>query len=209
MPAPKAKALAVEVFRSESFGIKAAIDETSLLIPDGTPFEVAEKMLAAMKGVRNCTLWWIGDLLLFAERAYGEKYAQLLDATDFEYSTLRNVCYVVTHVAPGTRRKELTFWHHQEIAALTPDKQKKFLKIAVEQHLSVAALRALIKDKPQDSKPNRAETFELALRSILKLAQQSKDFDKKAFADRDANSRIHEVVMIALTASDALKAFEE
>lgn len=201
------RSLAVRAFSTTALGFKPVLDETSLLIPDGTPFEVVEKMLEAMKGLRNCTLWWIGDALLYAERAYGEKYAQLLDASDFEYSTLRNVSYVVTHVAPPVRRKELGFWHHQEIASLLQDDQKKFLKIAVDQKLSVSALRALIKNKSKDLKPNRADTYQLALQSILKLARQSKDFNQQSFENRDADSKVHEVVVIAITAFDALKAF--
>ena len=201
------QSLAVRSFSTSELGVKATLDETSLLIPDGTPFEIIERMLATMKGLRNCTLWWIGDLLLFSERSFGEKYAQLLDSTDFEYSTLRNVSYVVNNVAPAVRRKELTFWHHLEVAPLPPADQKKFLKIAVEQRLSASALRALIKNKPKELGPNKAETFELALRSILKIAKNSPDFSKEEFADRAG--KISDVVIIAITAADALKAFEK
>ena len=202
------QSLAVRSFSTTELGIKCHLDETSLLVPDGTSFEDVERMLNAMKGIRNCTLWWIGDALLYAERAFGEKYAQLLDAADFEYSTLRNVCYVTTNVAPAVRRKELTFWHHQEVAPLPQDDQKKFLKIAVDQRLTAAALRAMIKNKPKDDKPNKAETFELALRSILKIAVRNKSFDKEAFDNRDLNNA-DDVVVIAVTASDAIKAFEK
>jgi hypothetical protein len=201
------QSLAVRSFDTTELGVKAKLDETSLLVPDGTPFEVVERMLATMKGLRNCTLWWIGDLLLHAERSFGEKYAQLLDSTDFEYSTLRNVSYVVNNVAPAVRRKELTFWHHLEVAPLPPADQKKFLKIAVEQRLSASALRAMIKNKPKELGPNKAETFELALRSILNIAKNSPDFSKKEFADRVG--KISDVVIIAITAADALKAFEK
>lgn len=201
------QSLAVRSF--STLGVKCALDETSLLVPDSTSFEEVERMLEAMKGLRNCTLWWIGDLLLFSERAFGEKYAQLLDAADFEYSTLRNVCYVTTHVAPAVRRKELTFWHHQEVAALPPGDQKKFLKIAVDQKLSAGALRTMIRNKPKDDKPNKAETFELALRSILKLARQSKEFNKQAFDSRSIDNLVHETTIIAITAFDALRAFEK
>jgi len=203
------QSLAVRSFSTTELGVKAILDETSLLVPDGTPFEVVTRMLETMKGLRNCTLWWIGDLLLFSERSFGEKYSQLLDSTDFEYSTLRNVSYVVTNVAPAVRRKELTFWHHLEVAPLPPADQKKFLKIAVEQRLSASALRAMIKNKPKDGGPNKAETFELALRSILKIAVRNKGFDKKAFDNRDLNNKVDDVVVIAVTAADALKAFEK
>jgi hypothetical protein len=201
------KSLALKVFSTHELGVKAKLDETSLLVPDGTSFEAAERMMVAMQGLQNCVKWWIGDLLVFAERAYGEKYAQLIDSTDYEYNTLRNICYVAEHVAPNVRRKELTFWHHQEVAALQQADQKKFLKLAIEQRLSAAQLRALIKDKQKSQKPNRAETYELALKSILKLAQESPDFDKTEFKERPA--KMNEVVAIAATASDALKAFEE
>lgn len=202
------QSLALKVFSTQEIGIKCKLDETSLLIPDGTSFEATERMLEVMKALRNCALWWMGDLLTYAERAFGEKYAQLLDASDYDYSTLRNICYTVSKVAPHVRRKELTFWHHKEVAPLQLSDQKKFLKIAVEQRLSITALRALIQNKSKDPKPNRAETFELALKSILKIATKSKAFDKKAFDNRDLN-KADDVVLIAATASDALAAFED
>jgi len=200
---------AIEIFSPKILGFKPVINETSLLIPDGTPFETVERMINTLKAVRNCSLWWIGDALLYSERAFGEKYSQLLDATDYEYSTLRNISYIVSHVAPNIRRPELTVWHHQEVAALPQAEQKKFLKIAVDQKLSAAALRALIKNKTPSDKPNKADTFELALKSILKIALRNKGFDKKAFDSRDLSNKVDDMVVVAVTASDALKAFEE
>ncbi len=203
------QSLAVQAFSAQSLGCKAVLSETNILIPDGTPFEVVERMLDTLKAVRNCSLWWVGDILLFSERAFGEKYSQLLDASDFEYKTLRNVSYVVTHVAPNIRRPELTFWHHAEVAALHQDDQKKFLKIAVDQKLTKGALRALIQNKEKDTGPNKTETYELALRSILKLARQSKEFNKQAFDSRGIDNLVHETTIIAITAFDALRAFEK
>jgi hypothetical protein len=30
-------------------------------------------------------MWWLGNCLRYGERAYGEKYAQAFDATDYAY----------------------------------------------------------------------------------------------------------------------------
>jgi hypothetical protein len=199
--------LAVQAFDTKLFGVKAVLDQTSLSIPDGTPFEVTERMLATLKQLQNCTKFWIGDLLVFSERAYGEKYSQLLDSTDYEYGTLCNISYTAEHVSPAVRRKELTFWHHQEVAALKPDEQKKFLKIAVDQRLTASALRALIKNKAPSEKPKKVETFELALKSILKICAANKEFDKKALSERPPKPS--DILAIAITANDALRAFEE
>ena len=201
------QSLAVKAFDTKLFGVKAVLDQTSLLIPDGTPFDVTERMMQALKGLQNCTKFWIGDLLVFSERAYGEKYAQLLDATDYEYGTLCNISYTAEHVSPAVRRKELTFWHHQEVASLKPDDQKKFLKIAVDQHLTASALRALIKNKAPSEKPNKAETFKLALKSILKICASNPEFDKKAL--QEPPPKPNDILAIAITANDALRAFEE
>ena len=188
-------------------GVKVILDETSLLIPDGVSFESTERILDGLNGLQNCIKWWIGDTFLYAERAFGEKYAQLLDATDFEYNTLRNICYTAAQVSPAVRRKELTFWHHTEVAPLQLAEQKKFLQLAVDRRLSVAALRAIIRNKQKDQKPNRADTYELALQSILRIATESKDFSKEAFENKD--SKINDIMAIAITALDALKAFKE
>ena len=188
-------------------GVKVILDETSLLIPDGVSFENTERILDGLNGLQNCIKWWIGDTFLYAERAFGEKYAQLLDTTDFEYNTLRNICYTAAQVSPAVRRKELTFWHHTEVAPLQLAEQKKFLQLAVDRRLSVAALRAIIRNKQKDQKPNRADTYELALKSIMKIVSKNKDFDKELFDRRPANPT--DIMAIAITAFDALEAFKE
>ncbi|MFA5321959.1 MAG: hypothetical protein WC373_04740 [Smithella sp.] len=203
----KMESLALKVFSTSPLGVKCRIDETSLLIPDGTSFEAVEQMFSAMTGLKNCVQWYIGDLLVFAERQYGEKYAQLLDATDYEYHSLCNICYVATRIAPQVRCKQLSFAHHRVVAPLQIEDQKKYLKIAIDQKLSAAGLRDLVLDKNKEPKPNRAETYELALKSILKIANKCADFDEVEFKERP--SKMSNGTLIAATASDALKAFED
>jgi hypothetical protein len=77
----------------------------------------------------------------------------------------------------------------------------------VDQKLSAAALRALIKNKSPESGPNKSETYELALRFILKTAMASEGFNKKEFDERPP--KVSDITFIALTAADALKAFKK
>src|SRR5215471_4465886 len=61
-------------------------------------------------------MWWLGDCLRYGERAYGEKYAQALDATDYAYQTIAAAKWVAGRFEISRRRENLTWSHHREVA---------------------------------------------------------------------------------------------
>ena len=69
----------------------------------------------------------IGDWLVYGEHTYGEMYAQALDATGFSYGTLANQVYVAQRFDFSRRRENLSFSHHQEVAALPPEEADELL----------------------------------------------------------------------------------
>ena len=60
-------------------------------------------------------------------------YSQALESTDYEYGTLKKFKWVSSKVALCLRRHNLSYKHHEEVASLKPDEQKKWLDKA-EQH---------------------------------------------------------------------------
>ncbi|MGW0651777.1 LmbU family transcriptional regulator, partial [Streptomyces umbrinus] len=64
-----------------------------------------------------------------------------MERTSLDYQTLRNYAWVAGKVARSRRRPELSFQHHQEVAALPPDEQDYWLGRAVEGSWSRAELR--------------------------------------------------------------------
>jgi hypothetical protein len=206
---------ALAVFDQSNALVRYAIDITSLVMPDGADFSTVEKMLNGFKTLGSASKFWRGDLLVYAERNFGEMYSQLLDESDFGLKSLKDEQWVATSVSPSVRRPELSWSHHREVAALQKDDQIKFLTLAVDNKLSVAALAKLIKGKDEkDVTIPKAEAFASALKAVLKNAMDSEYFNKEFFNERlEDGNKIDPVQLVvtrsAIIAGDVLKAYRK
>ena len=57
-------------------------------------------------------MWWLGDWLNFGESRYGETYSQALDATGYEYATLRQAKWAASRYEMSMRIDNLSWTHH-------------------------------------------------------------------------------------------------
>ena len=89
--------------------------------------------------------WWIGDWLMYGNAAYGERYARAARVTGYDVQTLMNMVYVASRVETSRRRENLSWSHHAEVAALTPEEQDRWLDRAEIDRLSVRCLRDAIR----------------------------------------------------------------
>lgn len=126
---------------------------TRLIFSEDTPEEVWFAVLERLQESQRSLMWWIGDALAFGERKYGETYAQAVEATGYKADTVKQAAYVARHVAPEDRQCELTFSHHQVVAGLEPEDQRRWLEAAAPEpgsdhpKLSVSKLREAIKEE--------------------------------------------------------------
>lgn len=97
--------------------------------------------------------WWVGDWVLYGERSFGERYAEAIELTGMEYSTIANVISVARKVEASRRREALSWTHHAEVAALPPAKQDEWLSRAEDEGLSHRRLRAALRDAMPAKKP--------------------------------------------------------
>lgn len=88
--------------------------------------------------------WWIGDWLRFGNARYGERYVQAAKITGYDKQTLMNMVYVASRVEPPRRREKLSWSHHAEVAASSPEQQDVWLDKAECSRLSVQDLRQLL-----------------------------------------------------------------
>jgi hypothetical protein len=91
--------------------------------------------------------WWIGDWLRFGNRAYGEKYVRAAKITGYDVQTLMNMTYVASSVEISRRRERLSWSHHAEVAAMSPEDQECWLARAEEHRLSVQDLRVMLREE--------------------------------------------------------------
>jgi hypothetical protein len=91
--------------------------------------------------VEKASPFWIGDLLSYGECTWGEKYTQAIEATGHKVGYLMNVASVAQKIPAERRHPELSFSHHQEVAALSEPEQTEWLDKAEEEDWSSKDLR--------------------------------------------------------------------
>jgi len=101
--------------------------QTALFIPDGLPFEGWEELVNRIQFVQQSAMWWLGDALLYGERMYHERYAQVAEATGYAVSTLQVAVLVAQKIEPSRRQPGLGWSHHLEVVGLEPPEQDRLL----------------------------------------------------------------------------------
>ena len=112
------------------------------LAPIGEP--TREELLACFDFIKDADAsihWWIGDLLTYAEAKWGEMYKEVEETTGFDYQTLRHDKSIASRIELCRRRHNLSFSHHAEVAAYTPQEQTILLEKAEELGLSIRQFR--------------------------------------------------------------------
>lgn len=107
----------------------------------------------AVQKINGLCQWYLGDLIVYAESpvtGWGEsKYADLLDATGYEYGTLMNYARTARRFPPEFREailsnvniRNLSFEHFYQVASLSDERAIYFLEMVRDGGWSVAKLR--------------------------------------------------------------------
>lgn len=76
--------------------------------------------------INRASQWGIGDWLLYGAHRYGEKYVNAALATGYDEQTLKNMRRVAS-MFEKSRRRDLSWSHHEAVAALEPAEQDRVL----------------------------------------------------------------------------------
>lgn len=139
-PAPESRAL-VPAAPADAVVVIGGfrMTKTALVVPEDATFEdwlAVGKQLSAYAGAVH---WWVGDWLNHGERKWGEKYAEAVEATGFDYQTLADDKWVAGRVS--FRNEKLSFAHHRVVASLPPAEQVALLSRAEQEGWPSARLR--------------------------------------------------------------------
>jgi len=99
----------------------------------------AGRRLSAMG---RCGQWGLGDWIRYGNAKFGERYAWAARVTGYDVQTLMNMVYVASRFDISRRRENLSWSHHETIAALDPVEQDRWLDRATEDRLSISDLRS-------------------------------------------------------------------
>ncbi|MFC3898198.1 LmbU family transcriptional regulator [Lentzea rhizosphaerae] len=106
------------------------IRSNGLLLPQGMPFGAWECIGQFVLNAAESVTWWIGDLLVYGQDAFGDRYEQAIARTSLDYQTLRNYAWIAKKFPVSRRRDKLSFGHHSEVAALVESEQDVWLERA-------------------------------------------------------------------------------
>ena len=122
-----------------------AVIENGLFLPPDLEYEKYEALGGMLGALHQMNSFLIGDWLNYGEHTYGEKYAQAAERVGLSPQTLANYASIAKRVPPNRRRVGVSFSIHAEVAALSPNDQRHWLKVAEEEGLSKMELRDRIR----------------------------------------------------------------
>lgn len=176
----------------------ARAQRTTLELAPDLPLTAWLRVGSQLLSVRDSSTWWSGDWLVYGSETYPRRYRDAIERTALDYQTLRNYAWVARKFPAPRRRQELSFQHHQEVAALPPDQQDLWLDRSVEHGWSKAELRRRLRaDAAGGVLPSRGGTrlsVEIPEERLTVWRQAAEKEDKEvadwlvAVADRAART---------------------
>lgn len=133
----------------------------------------------AIGSTRDSLPFWIGDYINSGEDTFSERYSQALSHFgQLDYYTVANYASVCRRVPARLgqkrhRRDELSFSHHDAIAAQTHEKQAYWLERAVKEGISSKDLRALINPHPEGEGKSMFEYLDDIILDLTELKAMS------------------------------------
>lgn len=94
--------------------------DVHLDVPDGIPFETWQELGVRLQRFERSSPWWIGDWMAYGEHKWGEKFAQAIELSGLDASTLSNRQFTSERIPPASRLPVLS-WTHHKIAADLPE----------------------------------------------------------------------------------------
>ncbi len=139
------------------FTTRTRAGRTGLQFRDGFDFDGWTRIGVQVGRLADASAWWIGDWLIFGQKAFPDRYRSAIDATGFSYQTLRNYAWVAAQFELYRRRDNLSFGHHAEVASLPEEEQEEWLLRAIAHRWSRNELRSRLR------RENRAEVMPIGI----------------------------------------------
>jgi hypothetical protein len=113
--------------------------------------------------------WGVGDWIRYGNAKFGERYARAARITGYDVQTLMNMVYVASRFEISRRRENLSWSHHETLAALEVPEQEHWLDRAAAEKLSISDLRVELRSSRRDSKRTAAAQQEELLPALAQV----------------------------------------
>lgn len=108
-------------------------------------YDQLESLVAFFFHLGEVSLWGLYDSLLAIEMKHGDLVYQAATLTGRRPQTIDNNLSIARRVPKSRRREGVHFTTHSEVAALPPNDQRRWLKVAKEEGLTKDELRARVR----------------------------------------------------------------
>ena len=136
----------LQIVQDDLFSRTCKLDETGLTFTRVPSFEEWKEITVSFIALAHRSLWIAGDAIRAGEQMFGEDAFQIIDPLHYNLKTIQNAAWVCGVIPSEKRRAELSFSHHETVAALNEKDREKLLTMAVEEKLSVSDLRKEAKE---------------------------------------------------------------
>jgi hypothetical protein len=137
------------VATSERHQSKAQSAASATLIEWRPPREIDARTWASagrrFGAVGRGIQWLLGDWIAYGNSRFGERYARASKITGYDTQTLMNMVYVASRFPVSRRRENLSWSHHEALAAHSEEEQERWLDGASANRWSVADLRMMLR----------------------------------------------------------------
>lgn len=135
----------------------------------------------------NALMWAVGDAYAHGERLYGDAFEQAVAASGYAPQTVSNALWVSRKVAYEDRRADLSWTHHECVAALEPKAQREMLAQAAEWGWSTRYLA----DEVQERRCAEAGVDPAVARAERALGQAARDVARSLWMPQWAQAVVH------------------
>ena len=108
-------------------------------------YDEAEALARMFGRVHRSLAWNIGDLIIYSERAFGELWPQIAEATRLSPQTAQNYASLCRKFPHDRRRPALNPSVHEAVRSLEPAEQDRWLDEAEAEGLSREDVRARVR----------------------------------------------------------------
>jgi hypothetical protein len=133
-----------------ALGDAGVLTMTALTLDEAITYEQFEALGTALGAFDRACKWWIGDLLLYGEDVFPDRYPQAAALTGLSEQTLLNRVTTCRAVPPARRNPRVSYSCHAEVAPLKAREQTKWLTYAERNQSTVAQLRAAMKETREE-----------------------------------------------------------
>ncbi|SCB51233.1 hypothetical protein GA0061098_1015112 [Bradyrhizobium shewense] len=163
------------------------LSATGLYLPEKLDVDqwtnVGRKLMAIEKGIQ----WALGDWWAYGHHAYGERVAKA-KGLPYATGTLMNYGRVARKVPTSLRNEALSFSHHEVVAMLEPDQQKRWLHLAARKNWPVAKFRRQIDEGTNDGESDPAQNARIW--AIQFIDEASRPIISRSAIIRDAGNTL-------------------